>query len=273
ASSTASTFPLALASGTATLGSDFTNVLTFSNGVTLTGGNISVPAGVTSFTVTVPTVDDAINEPSPETFTLAVGGVTGTGNITDNDGAPTLSINDVTVNEAAGTATFTVTLSAASGQTVTVGYNTSNGTATAGADYTSATGTLTFAPGVLTQTITVNITNDTIYEGATGETFNVNLVTPTNATIADNLGLGTITDNDTPPTITSVDDPLTPAINSVTVVEGVDAVFTVTLSNASSTASTFPLALASGTATLGSDFTNVLTFSNGVTLTGGNISV
>ena len=55
---------------------------------------------------------------------------TGTATITDNDPAPSLTINDVTVNEAAGTATFTVTLSAASGQTVTVDYATSDGTAT-----------------------------------------------------------------------------------------------------------------------------------------------
>jgi hypothetical protein len=48
---------------------------------------------------------------------------------------------------AAGTASFTVTLSAVSAQTITVAYNTTDGTATAGADYTSATGTLTFAPG------------------------------------------------------------------------------------------------------------------------------
>ncbi|MBC3876147.1 Calx-beta domain-containing protein, partial [Undibacterium flavidum] len=100
-----------------------------------------------------------------------------------------LSINDVTVNEAAGTATFTVTLSAASGQTVSVGYNTSNGTATAGSDYTAASGTLTFNPGVTTQTITVNISNDSVFE--LSENFNVNLVTPTNATISDNLGIGT----------------------------------------------------------------------------------
>ncbi|MFZ6820685.1 Calx-beta domain-containing protein, partial [Undibacterium sp. Ji22W] len=80
------------------------------------------------------------------------------------DATPSLSINDVIVNEAAGTATFTVTLSAASGQTVSVGYNTSNGTATAGSDYTATSGTLTFNPGVTTQTITVNIANDSVFE-------------------------------------------------------------------------------------------------------------
>ncbi|MBK6593929.1 MAG: hypothetical protein IPG23_15000 [Burkholderiales bacterium] len=171
-------FPLALSAGSALLTSDYTNALTFSAGVSLSGGNVTVPAGVTSFTVTVPTVNDAINEPSPETFTLAVGGVTGTGYINDNDGAPTLSVNDVTVSESAGTASFTVTLSAASAQTVTVAYNTTNGTATAGADYTSATGTLTFAPGTTTQTISVPITNDTVFESATGETFSVKLLSP-----------------------------------------------------------------------------------------------
>ncbi|MBK6593924.1 MAG: hypothetical protein IPG23_14975 [Burkholderiales bacterium] len=136
----------------------------------------------------MPTVNDAINEPSPETFTLSVGSVTGTGYINDNDGAPTLSVNDVTVNESAGTASFTVTLSAVSAQTITVAYNTTDGTATAGADYTSATGTLTFAPGTTAQTISVPITNDTVFEGATGETFSVNLASPTNATIADPWG-------------------------------------------------------------------------------------
>ncbi|MBK6593923.1 MAG: hypothetical protein IPG23_14955 [Burkholderiales bacterium] len=84
-----------------------------------------------------------------------------------------------------GTASFTVTLSAVSAQTITVAYNTTDGTATAGADYTSATGTLTFAPGTTAQTISVPITNDTVFEGATGETFSVNLASPTNATIAD----------------------------------------------------------------------------------------
>jgi hypothetical protein len=87
ASSTATTFALTLADGTALLGDDYTNAMVFSNGVTFSGGNVSVPAGVTSFTVTVPTVDDTVSEPA-EAFTLSVGGVTGTGNITDNDFAP-----------------------------------------------------------------------------------------------------------------------------------------------------------------------------------------
>ena len=136
------------------------------------------------------TTNDIISEPS-ENITLGaatpqnVAPVVGTGTIIDNDGTPSLSVNDVSVNEAAGTATFTVTLSNPSASTVTVGYNTSNGSAVAGSDFTSASGSLTFNPGVTSQTITVSITDDNVFELA--ETFNVNLVTPTNATIADAL--------------------------------------------------------------------------------------
>src|SRR5207247_4767962 len=82
----------------------------------------------------------------------------GTGTIIDDDGFPTLVINDVTVTEGdAGTtdAVFTVSLSAASLQAITVDFATANGTALALADYTTQTGTLTFAPGITAQQITV----------------------------------------------------------------------------------------------------------------------
>ncbi len=207
-SSTATTFAYSLAGTTATAGADFSTAATFSNGVTLSGGTLSVPAGVTSFTVTYATVDDALNEPA-ETTTLSVGGVAAVGTIVDNDPVPTLSINNVSVNEAAGTATFTVTLSAASGQAVTVNYGTSNGTATAGSDYTATSGALSFASGVTSRTITVAITDDALTESS--ETFNVNLSGAVNATIATATGVGTIVDNDTPPlgrdaTVTTPED-------------------------------------------------------------------
>ena len=116
--------------------------------------------------------------------------------------AASLSIADVTVAEDGANATFTVTLSTApgTGETVTVDYATADGTAIAGTDYTAATGTLTFAEGVTTQTITVPIIDDTVI--GTTDAFTVNLsgvtgtIGTTAATISDASATGTITEND-----------------------------------------------------------------------------
>ena len=257
ASSVATTYTLSFTNGTAS-GADYTSALTnanFSNGVTVSGGTITVPAGVTSFTVSVPTTADTLNEAN-ETYTLTVGGTSGTGTINDDDAAPSLTVNDVTVNEAAGTATFTVTLSAPSGQTVSVNYGTGDGTATAGSDYTAASGTLVFTPGVTSQTITVPILNDGTYEGS--ETFNVNLSNASNATIADSLGVGTIRDDGTGAGGTDNDTP-TLAVSSASFPEGSGyAQFTVSLSNPSATATTVSLSTTAGTATAGTDYGTTL---------------
>jgi chitinase len=89
-------------------------------------------------------------------------------------------------------ANFVVTLAQPSNQPVTVQYATSNGTATDGADYLPATGTLTFAPGETSKTISVVVFGDTVIEGA--ESFQVTLSSPAGATIGDGTGTGTITD-------------------------------------------------------------------------------
>jgi Tol biopolymer transport system component len=110
---------------------------------------------------------------------------------------PSVSINDVSVSEgASGTtnATFNVTLSAPSVQTITVNYATADNTATVGSDYTTANGTLTFAPGETSKTIAVSILGDTAVE--TTETFFVNLNSATNATVNDGQGIGTIVNDD-----------------------------------------------------------------------------
>jgi CSLREA domain-containing protein len=110
---------------------------------------------------------------------------------------PTLSINSVSQTEGNTGSTpfvFTVTLSTAATQPVTVNWATADGTATAGSDYTAATGSLIFAPGVLTQAITVQVTGDTLVEP--DETFFVNLSTPVHATIAQAQGTGTILNDD-----------------------------------------------------------------------------
>ena len=107
---------------------------------------------------------------------------------------PKFSVSDITVNEGAGTATVTVTLSASSSSTSSVQYATSDNTATQPGDYTNTSGILTFNAGVLTQTFTIPITNDVISEST--ESFNVTLTNSVGASISDNTGIVTITDND-----------------------------------------------------------------------------
>jgi hypothetical protein len=255
------TVSYATANGTATSPADFTAV----------SGTLTFAAATTTQTITVPVVGDTLDEAN-ETFVVNLSGATnatiadnqGAGTITDNDATPSLVINNVTVTEGnSGTtnAIFTVTLSATSGQTVTVNYATANGTAVAPADYTTRSGTLTFTPGTTTQTITVPVVGDTLDEA--NETFVVNLSGATNATIADNQGVGTITDNDATPSL---------VINNVSITEGNSststATFTVTLSAASGQTVTVNFATANGTATAGSDYvarTGTLTFAAGVT--------
>lgn len=179
--------------GTAVGGLDFTAA----------SGSLLFAAGETSKTVTVNITDDPVTE-TDETFTVQLSNVsganlidgTGEGTILASDPLPEITIDDVAISEANGTATFTVSLTAASTSPVTVDYATADGTATAGSDYISKTDTLTFAAGVTTQTITVDITDDSAQEG--DETFSIQLSNPSGATIADGSGLGTIADNDMP---------------------------------------------------------------------------
>jgi Calx-beta domain-containing protein len=110
---------------------------------------------------------------------------------------PQLSVADVSTPEGSTTANqalFAVSLSAPSGQTVSVDFATSDGTATAGSDYQSATGKLTFAPGETTKQIAVNVTPDTALES--NETFSLTLTNPTNASLARSGAVGTILEDD-----------------------------------------------------------------------------
>ena len=187
----------ATSNGSATAGQDYTSAsstLTFAN-------------GDNSESFTVPITNDSLDEPD-ETVNLTLsrpsdgatlgGRSTSTLNITDDDTEPTLSITDETVTEGDdGTtdATFTVSLSAASASTVTVDYATQDDSANAPGDYGATSGTLTFAPEDTTEEITVSVSGDEVDE--VDETFFVELSRPTNATISDGRGGGTITDDDT----------------------------------------------------------------------------
>jgi M6 family metalloprotease-like protein len=112
---------------------------------------------------------------------------------------PNVTITDVTLTEAPGLpgptsvdATFKVTLSHPHPSVVKVNYATANSTATAPADYTSRSGTLTFNPGETSKTVTVPVKADEALEST--EVFFVNLSSPVNGVIADGQGKGTILD-------------------------------------------------------------------------------
>ncbi|MBI2913476.1 MAG: thrombospondin type 3 repeat-containing protein [Chloroflexi bacterium] len=190
------TVNFATADGTATAGSDYAG----------TAGTLVFGPGETSKTVTVTVDGDTLDE-ADETFFVNLSNATtativdgqGVGTILDDDPLPSLSINNVTVAEGnAGTtnAAFTVTLSAASGQVVTVNFATADGTATAGIDYVAASGTLTFNPGDTSKPVPVVVNGDTTPELT--ETFYVNLSGAINATIGDAQGVGTITTEELP---------------------------------------------------------------------------
>ena len=89
---------------------------------------------------------------------------------------------------------FTVTLAPASPAAVTVDYATADGSATAGEDYTAASGTMTFAPGETSKTVAVSVLDDAIDEGE--ETFTLTLSDPSGAELADAEAVGTITNSD-----------------------------------------------------------------------------
>jgi Ca2+-binding RTX toxin-like protein len=190
AMASAATIDYATADGTALAGIDYT----------ATSGTLTFNAGQTSRTFSVPVAADTDFEGN-ETFAVTLsnasaGGIqrgTAEGRILDDDG---LSIANVTVTEGSGgttTATLTVSLTA-SASPVTVDWATANGTALAGADYTAASGTLTFAAGETSQTIDIAIATDTLWEA--NEAFRILLSNPAGAPLVDGTASVTIGNDD-----------------------------------------------------------------------------
>ena len=230
------------ADGGATAGSDYT----------AGSADVTIPAGQTTQTFTVAVLGDRLPE-STEYFFVNLSGATnafvgdgqGVGTILDNE--PRISVNDVTVTEGntgSVNATVTVRLSVAYDEPVTVHFDTANGTATAGSDYTAASGDVTVAAGQTSQTFTVAVLGDRAFEPT--ETFAVNLSSPSsNALISDAQGIVYILDDE--PRI---------AINDVRKNEGngngknnsTPFTFTISLSAAYDQAVTVNYATADGTA-------------------------
>ncbi|HEV8622873.1 MAG TPA: Calx-beta domain-containing protein [Acidimicrobiia bacterium] len=221
---------------------------------TPTQKTVTFAAGDLSQSVPVPVAGDTVDE-NDETFTLTLSSPTNatladssaTGTIVDDDGPPSASIADVTTANESGTASFPVTLSAPSGQPVTVSARTTGvGTASVGADYQAKVTNLTFGPGETTKPFDVPLVDDGVHEP--NETFEV-IITSTDAAIGRGTATGTITDDDPLPTL---------SINSVAKPEGNVGVtpfnFTVTLDRAASAPVTVAYAAVAGTAESGDDF-------------------
>jgi hypothetical protein len=172
---------------------------------TAASGIVTIPAGQTGATITVAVRGDRLGE-ADEAFAVNLSAATGAtiadgqgiGTILDNE--PRISISDVSQREGKKNQktqfTFTVTLSAAYDQPVTVSFQTVDGTATTSDnDYVARTGTLTFAPGETTKTITIVVQGDSKRES--NEEFYLDLSDNSSNSVLDKKrGIGTIRNDD-----------------------------------------------------------------------------
>ncbi|MUH01297.1 DUF4347 domain-containing protein, partial [Scytonema sp. UIC 10036] len=262
-------------SGTAEFGNDYNVVV--EGGETASSGTISFAPGDTTKTITVELLGDDVYEanedirvtvsnPQPTTApansTIETNAAAVTIAIADDDPLPTVTINDVTVNES-DTATLTVNLSNPSSESIIVSYSVTDGTAEiADEDYYVAPGesTITFAPGETSKTITVSTSDDNKFE--LDEIFQITLTPDSNANlVSKGEGVVTITNDDALPTVT---------IDDVTSNEGETATLTVSLSNPSSQSIDVSYSVTDGTATTADgDYTapseSTITFAPGET--------
>jgi hypothetical protein len=177
---------------TATAGTDYA----------ATAGSVTLPPGSLPSSVSVPILADALDE-LDETFIATVDAdfastpdAEGEATIDDDDG-PGVRIADVTVaelNAGSTTASFAVSLTATSVQPVTMAFTTADGTAEAGADYTPASGILTFPAGTMAATVDVDVLGDVFDEP--NETFAVVLSDVVDATAQDASATGFVVDDD-----------------------------------------------------------------------------
>ncbi len=218
-------------------------------------GSITIEAGDQAATIAVQMKEDELDE-QDETFELTVAAVDAdvigsrselkaVGTIEDDDEVPEVSIANADPVMEGGAAEFTLTLSAQSGQNVTVSYGTEDGSAVAPGDYEVKRGRVTIPAGK-TEAVIVVRTEDDDQDEVDTETFTVVLSAPVNATLDEAEGTGTIEDNDEVPVVSIEDAP--------SVTEGGDAVFAVKLSVASGQEVTVQYATSDATATEGQDY-------------------
>ncbi|MBL8817207.1 MAG: hypothetical protein JNL58_14365 [Planctomyces sp.] len=255
----------------ATLLNSAGTVITASNPTDALGATINqnVPAGTYYLSVA------AVGKGDPLTTGYSSYGSIGQysflGSIIAPGVVPDLTISDATVIEG-GNLVFTLSLSEAVSNSVSVDFATANGTAVAGSDYTAQNGTITFNPGETSKTVTISTVADVLYEG--NETLSLNLSNASGLNIADGSGAGTIVDDDPMP-LPSIRITDANAIEGNLIMFGADAgkpeqtlmTFRVSLSAASSSTVTVQFGTVNGTATTGNrDYTansGVVTFSPG----------
>lgn len=254
---------LSSSSGTATSGTDFTAVNT-----TLNFAN-----GESSKTVTINITADALIE-SDETFTVTLDSTTGGATI-GAPGTETVTINNVTaygslafsastatVDEHAGTVTFTINRTGGSVGSVAVNFATSNGTAASGSDYQAVSQSVSFADGETTKTVSVAIFQDAVNESS--ETFTGTLSSASGGATLGAPSTMTVT-------ITNVVEhgSLALSASSASVSETANSVpITIVRTGGSSGTVTVDVTTSSGSATSGSDFapfSQTITFYDGDT--------
>ncbi len=254
--------------GTATNGTDYTNVTTF-----------SIADGASTGTIIVPVTDDTDVEVSETVIATisapsvgAIGTAAATANIADNDAAALMiSIGSpVDGTEGGANVSYTVSLdgglSNGTGAAIT-GTVALTGTATAGSDYTNVT-TFSIANGASSGTVTVTVTDDSVVE--VSETVIATISAPSVGMINTAAATANIGDNDTAGLTISIGSPVdgTEGTSNVTYTVSLDG----GLSNGTGVAITGTVAL-TGTATAGSDYTNVTTFSIADGASSGTITV
>jgi len=250
-------------SRTATVGEDFLPL----------SGTLTFPPGIRDRQVAVPILADTADENdeslalvlfNPRFASISSPEILAT--ILDDDPAPFVSIEDIEVRECSGdgisaTADFPVRLSAASGRSIVVPFQTRPVTALSGEDFQNLTDTVVFPPGITRTTLRIPLTCD--LDDERDEVFEVLLGAPTNAVLSRARARGRILDDD-PPTLTLAEFPITEGGPEARFAE-----FSVTLSSPSTEIVALDFQTLPGTAGEGSDFLSV---SNTLVLLPGSVS-
>jgi hypothetical protein len=242
------------ADNTATAGQDYT----------ATSGTVTFAAGETSKFFDVPILDDNINEPI-ELVNLTIN-LSGTEAVLDQNSVTNFQIKDTlsnvsialspaTINENTTIYTATISRSSNINHPFSVDYQTLNGTAIAGSDFTTVSGTMNFAAGETQKNFELSINNDSLVEG--NETFTLEILNSTGETTITNARRTvSIIDDDVPPKFKFLASPF--VINE----SAGNALITVQRTGDATAAISVNVATSNGTATAGSDYTAVNTTLN-----------